>query len=133
MIRPCFLVIDQEHSGSISTRKLVIETAKFNVITAYSNEEAIQTLAKFPAVDAIVVDAGVSDVPCVLLVKQVRASRPRLPIVVVGTLGHAACDGADHYLETFEPSRLLALLQKIEPEKTTLIMKTDEKLTKLES
>jgi hypothetical protein len=39
MIRPCFLVVDQEHSGSISTRKLVIETAKFNVLTAYSGAE----------------------------------------------------------------------------------------------
>lgn len=36
MIRPCFLVIDREFPGSISTRKLVLETAKFNVLTAYS-------------------------------------------------------------------------------------------------
>jgi DNA-binding response OmpR family regulator len=72
MIRPCFLVIDQEHSGSISTRKLVIETAKFNVITAYSGEEALQTLTKFSAVDAIVLDAGIKDVPCNALVKQIR-------------------------------------------------------------
>jgi hypothetical protein len=48
MIRPCFLVIDQEHSNSISTRKLVIETARFNVLTAYSGAEAIQTLKNFP-------------------------------------------------------------------------------------
>jgi hypothetical protein len=34
MDRPCFLVVDQEYPGSISTRKLVIETGKFNVITA---------------------------------------------------------------------------------------------------
>ena len=36
MIRPCFLIVDQEYAGSISTRKLVIETAKLNVLTAYS-------------------------------------------------------------------------------------------------
>ena len=59
MIRPCFLVVDQEHSGSISTRKLVIETAKFNVITAYTGAEAIQTLNKFPAIDAVVLDASI--------------------------------------------------------------------------
>jgi hypothetical protein len=34
MDRPCFLVVDREYPGSISTRKLVIETGKFNVITA---------------------------------------------------------------------------------------------------
>jgi response regulator RpfG family c-di-GMP phosphodiesterase len=71
MIRPCFLVVDQEHSGSISTRKLVIETAKFNVITAYSGAEALETLNKFPGVDAVVLDAGVRDIPCTALVKQI--------------------------------------------------------------
>ena len=129
MIRPCFLVIDQEHSGSISTRKLVIETAKFNVITAYSGEEALQTLTKFPAVDAIVLDAGVKDVPCDALVKRIRQRWPQLPIVVVGTLGHDFCDGADHYLETFHPGNLLKLLQSLEPEKTAQIMQQDEKLS----
>lgn len=129
IIRPCFLVIDQEHSGSISTRKLVIETAKFNVITAYSGEEALQTLTRFPAVDAIVLDAGVKDVPCNVLVKEIRESHPRLPIILVGTLGHVFCDGADHYLEAFDPSKLLKLLQSLEPEKTALILEKDEKLS----
>jgi DNA-binding response OmpR family regulator len=130
MIRPCFLVVDQEHSGSISTRKLVIETAKFNVITAYSGAEAIQTLTKFPAVDGAVLDAGVRDLPCSLLVKQIKENRPGLPVVVVGTLGYDFCAGADHYLETFDPSRLLNLLQKLEPERTALILEKDEKLSK---
>ena len=40
-VRPCFIVVDPEHSDSISTRKLVIESAKLNVITAYSAAEAL--------------------------------------------------------------------------------------------
>lgn len=128
-IRPCFLVIDQEHSGSISTRKLVIETAKFNVITSFSGEEALQTLTRFPAVDAIVLDAAVKDVPCNALVKGIRKTHPRLPIILVGTLGHDFCDGADHYLEAFDPSKLLKLLQSLEPERTALILARDEKLS----
>jgi hypothetical protein len=47
MNRPCFLVIDREFPGSISTRKLVIETAKFNVLTAYSGKEALEMIARF--------------------------------------------------------------------------------------
>ena len=39
--------MDAEFPGSISSRKLVIETAKFNVITAYSGTEAIETLERF--------------------------------------------------------------------------------------
>jgi CheY-like chemotaxis protein len=63
VVRPCFLVVDREFPGSISTRKLVIETAKFNVLTAYSGEEAIETLKRFPAIDGIVLDAGVGASP----------------------------------------------------------------------
>jgi hypothetical protein len=67
-------------------------------------------------------------VPCKVLVKQIRKSQPRLPIILVGTLGHDFCDGADHYLEAFDPSKLLKLLQSLEPEKTALILENDEKL-----
>lgn len=42
MPSPYFLVIDREVGGSISTRKLVIETAKLNVITAYSAAESMK-------------------------------------------------------------------------------------------
>jgi response regulator RpfG family c-di-GMP phosphodiesterase len=129
MIRPCFLVVDQEHSGSISTRKLVIETAKFNVITAYSGGEAIQTLRKFPGMDGVVLDPGIIDRPCIEVVKQLKQIQPGIPIVAVGTLGHKFCAGADHYLETFDPTNLLRLLQKLEPERTALIMQMDEKLS----
>jgi hypothetical protein len=52
--RPCFLVIDREFPGSLSTRKLVLETAKFNVITVYSGREGLETLRRFPAIDGIV-------------------------------------------------------------------------------
>ena len=48
MTRPCFLVVDREFAGSISSRKLLIETAKFNVITAYSGSEAIELFDRFP-------------------------------------------------------------------------------------
>jgi DNA-binding response OmpR family regulator len=129
MIRPCFLVIDQEHSGSISTRKLVIETAKLNVITAYSGVEAIQTLRKFPAMDGVVLDAGITDLPCAEVVKQLKEIQPGVPIVAVGTLGHDFCAGADYYLETFDPAKLLRLLRRLEPEKTALILQMDEKLS----
>ena len=128
MIRPCFVIVDQEHPGNISTRKLVIETAKFNVITAYSGEEALQTLAKFPAVDGVVLDPAVRDVPCASLVKQIKQRQPSLPVILAGTLGNQYCDGADHYLETFDPQKLLELLQRLEPEKTAQILQQDPKL-----
>jgi CheY-like chemotaxis protein len=129
LIRPCFLVVDQEHSGSISTRKLIIETAKFNVITAYSGAEAIQTLKKFPAMDGVVIDAGIADVPCSEAVKQLKAIQRNVIIVAVGRIGHDPCAGADHYLESFDPAKLLKLLQRLQPEKTAMILEIDERLS----
>ena len=129
LIRPCFLVVDQEHSGSISTRKLIIETAKFNVITAYSGAEAIQTLKKFPAMDGVVIDAGIADVPCSEAVKQLKAIQRNVIIVAVGRIGIDPCVGADHYLETFDPAKLLRLLQKLQPEKTAMILQMDDRLS----
>src|ERR1700760_3188619 len=129
LIRPCFLVVDQEHSGSISTRKLIIETAKFNVITAYSGAEAIQTLKKFPAMDGVVIDAGIADVPCSEAVRQLKAIQRNVSIVAVGRIGHDPCAGADHYLESFDPAKLLKLLQRLHPEKTAMILEIDERLS----
>ena len=121
MVRPCFLVIDREFVGSISTRKLIIETAKFNVITAYSALEAIATLERYPLVDGAVVDAGIHDMECKELVRRLRAISPGLPIVAICPVGLPNCEDADEELETFDPKKLLAILQKMVPEATKAI------------
>ena len=128
MTRPCFLVVDPEHSGSISTRKLVIETAKMNVITAYSGAEAIATLKRFPGVDGVVLDAGLKDVSCADLIIRLKAAQPKIRIVVVGRPGHWECDGADHFLENYDPRELLALLRTLEPDAAAQIGEREEEL-----
>lgn len=133
MTRPCFLVIDREFPGSISTRKLVIETAKFNVLTAYSGTEALKTFERFPNISGIVLDAGVNDISCSALVKELKTRTPDLPLVVICPPGDARCDGADHYLESFDPRQLLAILQNLVPEKAAVIEAHEELLARNES
>jgi response regulator RpfG family c-di-GMP phosphodiesterase len=128
MIRPCFLVVDREYSGSISTRKLVIETAKFNVLTAYSSAEAIETLERYPRVDGVVIDAGLKDMPCAELVAELRKITPELKIVSICPVGSPNCDGADEELESFDPKKLLGVLQKFVPQATKAIEKREEDL-----
>ena len=115
MTRPCFLVVDREYAGSISTRKLVIETAKLNVVTAYSGAEALATMKRFPALDGVVLDAGVTDLPCEEVVRGLKAMNASMPVVVVGTPSEQNCDAADYFLRSFEPAKLLDLLSRIEP------------------
>jgi CheY-like chemotaxis protein len=133
MVRPCFLVIDREYSGSISTRKLVIETAKFNVVTSYSAVEAIETLQAFPNMRGIVLDAGIRDMTCCDLVAKLKEIDSKSPVVVISAPGTHDCPQADHLLESFEPAKLLSLLQSLAPAETAAIEKRNEHLTKTQS
>jgi response regulator RpfG family c-di-GMP phosphodiesterase len=127
-IRPCFLVVDPEHSGSISTRKLVIETAKMNVITAYSGAEATATLRRFSGVDGVVLDAGIKDVACADLIIQLKDIKPDVRIVVVARPGHWQCEGADQFLENYDPKELLTLLRGLEPDAAARIKEHEAEL-----
>jgi CheY-like chemotaxis protein len=128
MYRPCFLVVDRESSSAISTRKLIIETAKFNVITAYSSTEAIDTLKRFPALDGVVTDSGMTDMECDTLIASLKAVRKEIPVVVICTPRGTPSKLADHSLETFDPKKLLDLLQKLQPEATAHIERRNEDL-----
>ncbi len=126
VIRPCFLVIDPEFPGTISTRKLVIETAKFNVITVYSGHEAIETLRRFPRLHGVVMDARVPDIPCAELSEKLRAINPEIPIVITSGRGYDDCGPTAHHLETYDPKDLLNMLKALYPEQTAQIMQHDE-------
>jgi CheY-like chemotaxis protein len=130
MIRPCFLVIDREFPGSISTRKLVIETAKFNVITAYSGQEALDVFTRFPAVSGIVLDGGLDDVPCDEVALKIKQLQPKVPIIVIATPGFSGCPHADYQLESFDPAKLLETLRSIKPEAAAQIEKRNEELSR---
>jgi len=128
MIRPCYLVIDRETSSGISTRKLIIETAKFNVITAYSSREAIETLEKFPALDGVVLDAGMEDMPTEELIAALKQLHPKITVILVCTPRYSPCRDADHIVESFDPRKLLALLEKLQPEAIAAIEQRNEDL-----
>jgi CheY-like chemotaxis protein len=130
MNRPCFLVIDREFPGSISTRKLVIETAKFNVLTAYSGKEALEMVTRFPAVSGVVLDGGLEDVPCGEVARQIKQLQPKLPVIVIATPGFSGCPVADYQLESFDPAKLLETLRGLKPEASAEIEERNEALSR---
>jgi CheY-like chemotaxis protein len=129
MIRPCFLVIDREFPGSISTRKLVIETAKFNVLTAYSGKEALEIFKRFPAVSGIILDGGLDDISCDDVARAIKSIQPKIPIIVIAGPGFKGCPDADYHLESFDPAKLLDILRKLKPEEAAEIEKRNEDLS----
>lgn len=130
MVRPCFLVIDREFPGSISTRKLVIETAKFNVLTAYSGKEAFELFTRFPAINGVVLDGGLEDISAADLTSRFKQSQPHVPVIVIAAPGSTDCPQADFQLDSFEPAKLLEILRGIKPEASAEIEKRNEDLSR---
>ena len=113
-LRPCFLVVDHEFAGSISTRKLVLETAKFNVITAYSYAEARATLERFPNVQACVVN-GHSEGHSERLLRYIEISHPTVKRVLIGNRIDVNTS-VNLHIEAYSPEALLQGLRKLFPE-----------------
>ena len=123
-------MVDREFSSGISSRKLVIETAKFNVITAYNAEEAIETLLAYPAVDGAVVDEHADGLECPDLVARLKQIKPSLTVVAVGSPGN--CGPADYHIEPFNPAKLLQVLQTLQPRATETIKQISQALSEKE-
>jgi DNA-binding NtrC family response regulator len=114
MERPCFLVLDREQAGGVSTRKLVLESSKVNVITAYSGPELLATLRRFPAIDGVILDGLAAGAELRELIRDCNGLSPGCPVIVVGG-GVRDAEAAQHYLDTFVPTELLRVLEQLRP------------------
>jgi DNA-binding response OmpR family regulator len=128
MFRPCFLVIDQEFPGSISTRKLVLETAKYNVLTAYSAREALPLLERFPNVEGVVLNASGHEEDCVDLIAKFRKIAPGVRIILTSGRDVVDCGPVDLHLDNYDPRKLLAGLASLFPEENARLVQRDDEL-----
>jgi len=110
--RPTFLVAEPESPEGISARKLVLETAKFNVLTAYSADESVAILKDFPQVDAIVFHLNLDGDSCVETVKKLRNLRADIPVIALSPGMTRTCDGANEVVSSYDPQALLNLLRQ---------------------
>jgi CheY-like chemotaxis protein len=111
--RLSFLIIETEPSDGLSTRKLLLESAKHNVITAYSGKEGIEMFKRFPNVDAICIDAELNDLRSSDVAKKVRNNNPKIRIVGLSPRLAALCDWADQTIDSHDPAALLKLLEEM--------------------
>ena len=109
--RLSFLIVEAEPAQGLSTRKLLLESAKHNVITAYSSEEGIQMFKRFPKVDAVVIDGELKGSN--RLAKQVKDADPDICVVCLTSRIGAKADWADHTANPHDPAALLKLLQEL--------------------
>ena len=111
-IRPAFLVAEPEPQQALSVRKLVLETGKFNVITAHSTREAVETFHLFPNVAAAIL-AGESEIDCDKVASTIKGATDKVPIIHLHASIGGRCVQADHHLSSHEPEALLDLVRSL--------------------
>jgi hypothetical protein len=76
----------------------------------------------------VVLDASLRGKPCGEVVAELKKRAPTMPMIVIRGAGGPECDGADHYLDVFEPEPLLRLLKRLYPRAVEEIERQDERL-----
>lgn len=112
MPRPTLLVAEPEPQEALSTRKLVLETGKFNVITAHSTQEAVELFALFPNINGMVLVNG-HNLDGETIARTVRAATKKPQIIALHPLDSDKLQLADHNLSSHEPVKLLELLRRL--------------------
>ncbi|MBV8206402.1 MAG: response regulator [Acidobacteria bacterium] len=112
MRRPSIIVAEPEPEQALSTRKLVLETSKFNVLTAHSTEEAIELFQAFPNASAVVVVDSKS-IDCVRVLNFVRTVTNSTPLIALSARLADNCAAADHHLSSHDPEALINLLRSM--------------------
>jgi hypothetical protein len=103
------LMIEPEQPEALSARKLVVETEKHNVITAYDTETGLDLLRRFPNVDALIVHAHcVREHPDLL--KEIKRLVPQTPLVVACPNGFRPPAEADFIVDSHRPDAMVQLL-----------------------
>ena len=112
MPRPTILVAEPEPSQALSVRKLVLETAKFNVLTAHSTREALDIFQRFPNISlAVLVPDNAMD--CDSVASAIKNATTKVPVIFLHSAIGAICRGADHALLSREPEELLMLIRSL--------------------
>lgn len=103
------LMMESEQPEGLSARKLVVETAKHNVITAYSVENGFDLLRRFPNVDVILVHAALIERDPDIL-RTVREKEPNIPIILAAPFGNMSSPYVNFVVDSHHPEDLLILL-----------------------
>jgi hypothetical protein len=102
-------MIEPEQPEALSARKLVVETAKHNVVTAYDTFEGIDLLRRFPNVDAVLVHAH-----CLRkhpdLLKDIKKVVPRKPLIFATPTDSDVPPEADFIVDSHRPDAILEIL-----------------------
>ena len=103
------LMMEEEQPEGLSARKLVVETAKHNVLTAYTLADGLDLLHRFPKVDAVLVHSRLLQEKQDLQ-GEVRRSCPGKPIILATPFANDKRPEADYIVDSHKPHEVVKLL-----------------------
>ena len=112
MARPTFLMAEPEPEQALSARKLVLEAAKFNVITAHSSREAMELCDQFPNIAALIIHGSLRG-DCAKVVTKFKQGNMEKRAILLAPFPSLSCDGVDHSVSSHDPQALLDLLREL--------------------
>jgi CheY-like chemotaxis protein len=112
LARPTFIVAEPEPEQALSARKLLLETFKFNVLTAHSAQETLEMVKCFPKADALIVHCRLPEFDAETAVTSVKNGAPRMPIIAICPT-QRELKWADHVVHSHNPKDLLELVQRL--------------------
>jgi CheY-like chemotaxis protein len=112
IVRLVVLMVEVEQPEGISSRKLILETARHNVLTAYSGDDAVNLLQRFPNVDLAVIHTELEGKDFESTVPRLKEVRPTLYIVAISPVDSGKLEGVDAVLSSYNPQELLDFLAK---------------------
>src|SRR5437868_15250256 len=99
-MRPILLVVDPPDPETLSTRKLILESQKYNVLTAFTGPEAKEIAERVP-INAVVLHERVQDGDSCELAAELKLVRPKAPIWMVAPHPHIQVPNVDRVLLSF--------------------------------
>ena len=111
--RLTFLIVESEPAQGLSTRKLLLETAKHNVLTAYSTGEGVRMFERFPRIDIVAVDGSFGKAACSAMVTSLKEKNSGIRVVAFVPHVGARCDWADKTTDSHDPAGLLKILEEM--------------------
>jgi CheY-like chemotaxis protein len=90
--RPMILCVDDEEN-QLAVRKLVLEKEGFSVLTASSGQQALGLLACHQ-IDLVLSDHLMPGLTGTELTRQIKASNPGLPVILISAVNEIPVDAA---------------------------------------
>jgi CheY-like chemotaxis protein len=108
------LIVEVEQPEGLSSRKLILESMKHNVVTAYSGAEALELLARVQP-DLVMVHSNLRGPSCAELLETVQQRYPGLLTLVISPTG-SRCSTEDYMVNSLEPSALVGFVKEFSQE-----------------